>query len=71
MRAGACGQHKGRGYNKERFYPRGKRVTALPHVVSGRAAEDEHMTMLEQGREHVAHLVKQKATFAIGEKDIS
>ena len=29
------------------------------------------MTMLEQGREHVAHLVKQKAPFAIGEKDIS
>ncbi len=29
------------------------------------------MTMLEQGREHVAHLVKQKAPFAIGGKDIS
>ncbi len=29
------------------------------------------MTMLEQGREHVAHLVKQKAPFAIGDKDIS
>ena len=29
------------------------------------------MTMLEQGREHVAHLVKQKATFDIGDKDIS